>query len=46
MADRLLYGLVKAIGRKAVVSLNSGLRISGILYTIGEFSSDGNFTVC
>ncbi len=46
MADRLLYGLVKAIGRKAVVSLNSGLRISGILYTIGEFSSDGNFSVC
>ena len=46
MADRLLYGLVKAIGRKAIVSLNSGLKISGILYTIGDFSGDGNFSIC
>ncbi|VEU20941.1 DEKNAAC101840 [Brettanomyces naardenensis] len=46
MDDRLLYGLVKSIGSQAVVTLNTGSKVSGILYTVGDFTDDGSFAVC
>ncbi|QPG73335.1 hypothetical protein FOA43_000645 [Brettanomyces nanus] len=47
MDERLLYGLLKSIGRRAVVTLNTGSKISGILYTVGDLHENSTtFSVC